>query len=123
MGKRTQYYAEYMYPGLLVAETQTVPIGDPNHVDAPDAPVSSVGYRTFARTIAVVDGEECRGEPRDHSPWTYFGKEMTLADVKRERPNERILISNMHGNGYARVVMTNAGATYPLRDDDRVASR
>lgn len=52
----------------------------------------------------------------------YFlgGRILTLADVKKEMPNERILISNMEGNGYKRVIInTNSWkSVHPFNDDD-----
>ena len=106
-------YIEYLMPGLLFAESSVVPA--PSGV-----PDCAVGWRTFTRTEIQQGGEVLKGERRDVSSWTYRGREMTMEDVEREMPDSRILISNMQGNGWDRVVRIVNGHVYPLLDDDVV---
>jgi hypothetical protein len=50
------------------------------------------------------------------------GRVMTLEDVKREMPDEKILIRNMECNGFAKVVVNDNSwrSIQPLRDGDVV---
>ena len=55
---------------------------------------------------------------------TYYlgGRVMTLADVKRDMPDEQILISNMTCNGYKKVVVSETPwrSIHPLEKGDIV---
>lgn len=116
----TEKYVEFLYPGIFMADSSTKLLADGEAIELPER---AVGYRTFERTATTVDGEVLRGANKNVSPWTYAGREMTLDDVRRELPDERILISNMQGNGYDRVVMFPNGQTYQLHAGDTVISR
>jgi hypothetical protein len=75
-------------------------------------------FTTRARKADELDSKEVKRSGR------YFlgGRVMTLEDVKREMPDEKILISNMEWNGYARVIVnSNSWRTIqPLDEDDVV---
>lgn len=115
----TRYYAEFQYPGTFLSESSTRAVDDPQSIEWPERAYSC---RTFARTVMVIDGEELRGKARDYSPTTYRGEVFDLERVKREHPDKRILIQNMQGNGYDRVVRTAFGQLFPINDTDIVIS-
>jgi hypothetical protein len=112
-------YIEFLYPGLFLAETSSRPV--PSR-ELPEAiPGRATGYRFFTRQEATVNGEKLVGQPKDHSPFTYFGKEFSAEQVQALEGSEfRVLRDNVRINGWKRVVQTAYGQWYPLADDERV---
>lgn len=112
-------YIEFLYPGTFFAENSIQPA--PGRV-LPDAiPGQATGYRFFTRQEATVDGEKLVGQAKDHSPWTYFGKEYTAEQVQAlDDDRYRVLKSNVRINRWERVVQTAYGNWYPLQDGDAV---
>jgi hypothetical protein len=115
-----QQYIEFYFPGAFVSETEVHPVASRN---APVVmPLGAYAYRFFARQEAEMNGEILRGKAHDHSPMTYFGKALTLDEVKALDGDYRILISNMECNRWNRVVRTVRGNFQPLLDGDVVLS-
>ena len=53
------------------------------------------------------------------SPMRYYGGKLyTVAELKREFPNERILISNIEGNGYDKAIRCRTGNWQPFEETD-----
>lgn len=119
MSTTTRYYATFTYPGSFVSESSTREIADPLKVEVPKG---AYAYKTFARTVAVIDGEELLGPPRDHSPETIYGEVYDVARVEREVPDNRILLSNMRCNGWAEVIRTASGRLVNRNPGDIVIS-
>lgn len=113
-----QQYIEWMHGGLFFAESTTAKI-DVRAVPA-EIPTRAVGYRFFERQEAELDGEILSRAPRDHTPWTYFGTEYTLDQVKQLEGDYGTIIGNMEANRWTRVVHTVYGNWYPLQDDQHV---
>ena len=112
-------YLQKMYPGIIVSETSDVDITDtgmPEFVEN-----GCYAYRLYKRTVSMVDGEELLGKKRDYSGTVFLGGRVySLDEVKREKPNERILISNMEINDWEYVVETRQGQFvnyYPEKGD------
>lgn len=123
-----EHYAEHLYPGLLFAETQKVKLNRHSAAEVVEAmPARADGFRLFdveIRTGTLEDGSliEDRREV-NRSAWYY--PDATIAgveEVERTHGPRSILAMNMRGNGYAHVVTTRAGSTYPLRPGDMVAT-
>jgi hypothetical protein len=116
-----KHYATILYPGLICSDTSTVEVEsrDPDRFQIPDR---AFGFQFWSRTEVEVEGEVLKGEPQDYSAWYYVGTERTLEDVKRDRPGEHVLISNMVNNKYDRVVMTRFGQSFLLNAGDVVLS-
>jgi hypothetical protein len=115
-----KYYVEFLYPGLIFGDTSSEEVQDedPKKIEIPER---ATGFRFYSQTESVTeDNEILRGKKKDYSGWYYKGREMTLEDIKREIPNERILISNMEINKWNRVVKFDCGQYYPLEDKDVV---
>lgn len=114
-------YIEFIFPGSFFPEASAQPV---SRRELPETiPGQAAGYRFFARTEANVDGETLIGKPKDHSGWTYFGKEFSAAQVEAlEGDRYRILKSNIRINGYTRMVQTIYGNWYQLEDGDRVVA-
>lgn len=118
-----KHYAEFLYPGLLVADTSAAEVTsrDPDTITLPDG---CFGFRFHDREeVTLENGKTLCGAAENFSGWYYIGERFDLEQVKREKPHEHTLIENMRYNGYAAVVMTRYGQAFPLRDGDVVLSK
>ena len=117
-------YVEYLYPGIIVSE------GDSKKIEKRDVelaknemPNNSFGFKFKERTeVETTDGEILFGNFKNESGWYYIGEEYSLDRVRKEKPNQRILISNMECNHWNRMVMTKFGQSFPLNENDVVLS-
>ena len=123
-----KHFVRYFSPGTLVAETTDKPI-DSWDVDKAVEMVKDIkerygatpyGFRfiTRSRTNEDLDSKETK-----RSNLYYLGgKILTLTQVKKEMPNEHILISNMEINKYKRIIINRNSYqwTQPLRKGDVV---
>lgn len=128
MEKPKEHHVVTFYsPGTLVSETRDhdVPGWDPlTAADIAKGVVERHGarpygfkFRTELRAQNIDDGYggKMRVEPktvRESSMYFIAGRVMTLDEVKREMPEERILISNMECNDYGRIVRTQNGYSH-----------
>ena len=114
-----KHFVEFLYPGIIVCETSTKEIAErkPELITVPEG---AFAYRFYDQVHTIVDGELLKGEAKNFSGYTYFGKAYSLEEVKRLFPESRTLISNMECNGYAKVVRTRAGNWMPLSEEDTV---
>ena len=115
----TKKYIEFGFPGVLVSETSVRPFTETPTLST--LPKHSYGYRTFERIEVEVDGETLKGEDKNYSGWTFFGRELTLDQVKDQYPDEETMISNLESNGYDRVAHTITKGWFPMKEKDRVA--
>ncbi len=124
-----QHFVTFYSPGTFVAETSERPI-DAWSIDAALAFARDIKERHGATPYGFRFTTRSRG-PNDldskvsaTSPMHYFGvKVETLEQVKaRATESDRILIGNMEGNGWDRIVTTTSGWrwTQPLGSDDIV---
>ena len=115
-----KHYVIFYYPGSLMNEEEIKLISDRrNKIEIPQG---SFGYRFFDRTEVVLDGEELTGKPKNYSCMHYLGRKMSLAEVKKELPNEKILIRNMEGSNYKYMVKTIRGNFQPFKKGDKIIS-
>ena len=124
-----KHFVTFYSPGTFVAETTTKPIRSWSVATALRM-AKAIKERYGARPYGFRFETRSRG-PKDldsrvvaESPMHYFGvKVETLEQIKaRNDPNDRILISNMEGNKWSRVVSSKKGWrwTQPLNDNDVV---
>ena len=126
-----QHFVTFYSPGTFVAETTDKPI-DSWDVDAALDLMAEVterhgakpyGFRFITRSRADNDLDS---HVSDRSGMYYVDMVVrTLAELQRDnKPEERILRSNMESNGYDAVVQTTKGWlwTQPLQDGDQVIS-
>lgn len=124
-----KHFVTFYSPGTLVAETTEKPI-DAWNVDAAVKMAETITERHNARpygfrfTTRGREPDELDSKVVANSVFYYLsGKVETLEEVrKRNDPKERILLSNMEGNGYKRVIHITRGWpwTQPLDDGDVV---
>jgi hypothetical protein len=114
-------YIEFLYPGLIFADSSSRPV--PSRELPEVIPGQATGYRFFTRHEAVVNGEKLVGQPKEYSPWTYFGKEYSAEQVQAmDGDHVRILRDNVRINGWKRLVQTTYGQWYRLEDGDQVVA-
>lgn len=123
------HFVTFYSPGTLVAEQTTRPI-ESWDVEAAKALAQTMLERHGATPFAFQFTTRSRGDQdldstvTACSPLYYLGgKVETLADVKaRATEKDRILIANMEGNGYARIITNNNSWSWTaaLRPDDVV---
>ena len=113
------HYVEFAHPGILVSDTSSKRIErrDESLVECSDC---SFGWRFFDRTEHSLSGEKLVGKPQNYSGWTYYGEVWDLKRAAKEAGGDSILVRNMRGNGYDRVVRTQFGQCIPLDAADRV---
>ena len=123
--------AKYWMPGSFLAETTSKKLDswdlDEAVEKAPDKGPYGPGAYAFELIQYVttnVEGFEVIPKEIAHSG-TYFlgGTIYTIDDIKREVPNSSILISNMEGNGWLKVIKTNCGTFQPFTEKDRIYTK
>lgn len=113
----TRTYVEFFYPGAFFDETSTREVQSrDSNVSVPDG---AFGFRFFDVMSTDEGGVKMVSDKLNLSPMHYYGgRIMTLDEVRHEMPDARILISNMEGNGYARVIRCRTGNFKPFEDGD-----
>jgi hypothetical protein len=124
-----KHFVTFLSPGTFMAESTTKEISSWNvskaksMADTIEERYSAVPY-AFYFTTRTRGPEDLDSKVTATSPTYYIHcKVETLEEIEaRNLPDERILRSNMRGNGYAKVVVTKRGWkwTQPLRDGDVV---
>lgn len=125
----TAHFVTFYSPGTFVAEDTTLPI-DAWDVPTAKAMATDITERHgatpygFRFTTRGREADELDSRVIARSPMYFLGGVVETLDQVKARATEadRILIGNMEGNGYARII-TNTNSwrwTQPLRDDDVV---
>jgi len=123
-------YVAYLHPGSFFSEESVskVPNRDPNQ-QTKDAPQSAFAFFYYDIVTSVVDVEgeriETASTRRNISKTYYVDAELldyaaveALANEEGISPtSHRILLSNMHGNGYDLVVRCRTGNFQPYEPD------
>lgn len=114
-----KHYVEYFYPRSFFSESdvQEIPCRGMRHPKKERA----FGYREFSREEVQAGNEVLKGQPKDYSGMTYWGKVYTREEVEALRdPRLDTLLWNMRTNNYQRVVKTVLGNWQPLTERDQV---
>jgi len=123
-----QHFVTFLSPGTFMAEDSTKPI-DSWDIEQAKKMAESITERYNAIPYCFYFTTRERGEKdldshetkRSGNYYLPHCKVETLAEVKkRNDPKERILLSNMEGNGYKKVVTTTKGWkwTQPFEEKD-----
>jgi hypothetical protein len=122
-----QKFVRFYSPGTLCSEETIRPINSWNVNEAIKMSkeiterhnAKPYGFMFFTKTR---EDHELDSKETDHSCMYYLGGEVqTLEEIEsRNDPKDRILISNMKGNGYLKVIVnTNSyHITLPLKEED-----
>ena len=117
-------YVEFLYPGIIVSESSSkeVQSRDISTIEIPGGAFALKFYDIEYNEVKI-DGKVLKDEPKRcrETGWQYLGGEvLTLADVEKKMPSERILISNMEWNKIKKVVKTKFGQCMPMEKGDCV---
>lgn len=121
MQTETKNFAEYLHANIMVDDTSVKEI---KRLDAQVAlkamPKRAYGFRLFQRRfIKDEDETEMKSDRLNESGIHYpDGQYWPLAKVKKEMPDENILIRNMESNQWPRVIRNRHGGFQPPRDND-----
>ena len=120
MEKVTKSYVEKIYRGLLFSDSSVAEVTERDPMKVKNDGQMQ-GFRFYDKEF-VVDGEKSYdGEKSNYSNWIYFGKRLSLTEIKAQYGNDpdyRILISNMENNHYQYVCHTQAGSFLPMEEKD-----
>lgn len=113
---------EFLYPGVMFSESSTHEV-ESREVSKVKVPKNAFGFKFFDILSVVVDADgkkvQLTSEHINVSPMHYYGGKLyTVAELKREFPNERTLIGNIEGNGYKKAVRCRTGNWQPFEDTD-----
>jgi hypothetical protein len=135
MEMHKEYTVTFYSPGTLMAETTTKDIPEPN-VPLACRMAEEIKERykatpygfvvTAYERPAPIEGHEFERKRISQSGTYYINcKVETLAEVKaRGEEREKILVSNMEGNGWDKIVKTTRGWGWaqPFREGDKVVN-
>ncbi|MEK7631382.1 MAG: hypothetical protein AAB445_00740 [Patescibacteria group bacterium] len=115
-------YIEFLYPGVFLNESSTQEIKT-RDVSRVKVPKNAYCFKFFdILSLAVkTEGEEVllTSERINVSPRHYYGGKLyTIAELKREFPNERVLIGNIEGNGYKQAIRCRTGNWQTFTETD-----
>lgn len=114
----TTHYVEFYYPGVFFPETEVLEIK--SRKQKIDIPSNCFGYLFFDIKSTGTGKNKMTTDRLNETPMTYFGKRYTLAQIKKQFPKERILISNMSQYKPAVAVRTRCGNWRPLLEGETV---
>lgn len=116
------YYAEFLYPGIIVSETSLKEITKEEYLHPETIKVldHSFGFRVMHRNEVIEEGDVLIGSYRNTSGWHYIGMVETKNDVAAKDGVDSILYRNMVNNNYERIVRTKFGQAMPLHENDVV---
>lgn len=115
-------YVEFLYPGLLMSESSSQEVASRDLLKL-EVPENAFGFRFFdvLSMTVEVEGEEVEltSKTLNKSATHYYGGTVyTAAQIKRQFPDEKILISNIEGNRYKKVIKCRTGNWQPFQKDD-----
>ena len=115
-------YVEFLYPGSFMSESSTreVKTRDTSKVKVPKN-AFCFSFFDILSVVVEADGNKVKltSERVNMSPKHYYGGRLyTVAELKRDFPGERILISNIEGNGYKKAIRCRTGNWQPFEETD-----
>ena len=113
-----KHYVEFTMLGGFFYEYSTESI---DHRDSSKVkvPKNAFAFRFFDREEVESNGEILKGDRKNYSSLYYVGGEiMTLAQVKKQLPQEEILINNMEINNWDKVIKHRFGGFQPFEKDN-----
>lgn len=121
-------FVQFFYRGIFVSEISTREVEDRNVskiVSMIGVPEGAFGFKFFdiLSSFAKIDGYdkeiEMKSAPLNLSPMHYYqGIVYTIEDIKHQFSKEKILISNLEGNGHKKAILCRTGNWQPLEDSD-----
>lgn len=117
-----QTYVRFLYPGIMLSEDSVhkVENRDVSKIRVPEDAFAFQFFDVLSTTVTVnskniaLTSEEIDVSPRHY----YGGKVYTIAELKRELPNEHTLINNVQNNHYKKVIKCRTGNWQPFEKTD-----
>lgn len=112
---------EFQHPGSFVDEYTSKSLE--SYDDEFEVPASAVAYRFYELPDVPESTDEYTVVPKrmNEGPWHYVEASiLTTEDVEELNTNGRydILLSNMRGNGWGKVIKTRRGTFKPYEGDE-----
>lgn len=125
-----QHFIKFFSPGTFVSETTLIPVNKRCVHEAIEISKTIIERHNakpyaFCFIIKARSGDELDSKVINSSGTYYLGgRSLTLDQVKKEMPDEKILISNMECNNWNEIIINdNSWRTIqPLRDGDVILS-
>jgi len=113
----TKHYVRFTYAGSFVSEHGDEPIRSRDSKII--LPRGAYAWRVFDREEVRHGGEVLKGEPKNFGPRHIVGEVFDVERVRREVPDNDILLSNMKCNRWPKVIRCRQGFI-PMEKDDVV---
>jgi len=113
-------YIEFLYSGSFMSESSTQEINT-RDVSKVKVPKDAFCFSFFDILSVVVETDrrkvQLTSERINVSPKHYYGGKLyTAAEFKRAFPSERILINNIKGNNYKKIIKCRTGNWQPFEE-------
>ncbi len=112
----TKHYLKTYYPGSFFPETSAKEVKKRDVLV--DLPKGAYAYQYYDVEEVTKNKEILRGKEKNRSPMYFAGKVYTIRELEEAYPNKRILISNIKGNGWNKVIKTIRGNWQPFSNED-----
>lgn len=111
-------YVEFLLPGTFMPEMITREVVD-RQVETLDIPKNAYAFSFYDVLSTEAEGELLESGELNKSGRYYVGaRVLTLKEVEREYPNERILIDNIRFNHWDEIILCRTGNFQPPQDGD-----
>lgn len=116
-----KHYVEFLYPGILFSETSVREVKTRQYKKLKKIPKECFGFRYFDKEEIKKCGDILRSKEKNWSGLYCFGEVYTLDRVKKEYPNEKILIGNIDRNSRTgKAIKTRRGNWILFEKNDRI---
>jgi len=114
---------EFLYPGVLVSESsiEVVETTNPYEIKVPENAFAFKFFDVMEQEAKLEDGRVITHKETKRDDITYFpgGRIMTIEEVEKEVPDNRILISNIKNNSRDNKVIKTRMGNFQYYDKDK----
>lgn len=117
MIKTKKYFVQKLYKNLLTVDEEII-TKNPNNIKKDN---NLLGIRYYEQEIITIDGKTYQGIKENYSPWIYFGKRMSIEQVKnlcKINSNFNLTLKLMEENNINYICFTQLGTYIPLEADN-----
>lgn len=115
-------YVEIWYPSPLASKTEVRLVDDRDSTKF-QAPENCFGYRFFDREVIFPGDEPVLGKPQNYSGMFYFGKIVSIEDIKEEFPNSDNLVKLLQAFGWNKIIKTRCGHFREFNNIDSIVAK
>lgn len=117
MIKTKKYYVQKLYKDLLTIDEEII-TKNPNNIKKDN---NLLGIRYYEQEVITIDGKIYQSIKENYSPWIYFGKRMSMEQVKslcKINSNFNLTLKLMEENNINYICFTNLGTYIPLEQEN-----